>query len=75
MSLETYARHPRAELFRLVAVLTPAAPSSSEERGYLLLMRTGRFVEDPEAERSVLTPEGPQGTFCKLSVPWACAFE
>lgn len=70
--METYARHSRAELFRLVAVLTLTAHWLSEEHGYLLPMRTGRFVEDLEAGRFVLAPEGPAGAFCKLSVPWAC---
>lgn len=69
VSLKTYAGHSRAELFRLVAVLTLVAHCFSEEQGCLLPMRTGRFIEDPEAERFVLAPEGPQGAFDKFSVP------
>jgi hypothetical protein len=74
VSLETYARHTRAELFRLVALLTLVAHYFSKEHGYLLPLRTGRFAEGPEAERLVLAAEGPQGAFCNLSVPRGCAF-
>lgn len=61
VSLEMCSGHSRAETCRLVGMLTLVAHSFSKEHGSLLPMRIGRFIEDPEAGRFMLAPEGRQG--------------